>query len=278
MTMLATKPRAFTPNEGTCLDRFLSTIGALGVLTFEEEQDLFRRIRGGDEQARETVLLHNVKLVISVARRYLGMLPLDDLIGEGVPGLMHAIDKFDHTRGFRFSTYATWWIRQSISRAASTGAQNVKIPYHVLEKEARAMRRLRDENLSTGELATLIGISYTEAYQLASALDGTLSLDAPLEKDNTSTLLAFVPDLHEEETQERRLLIADVRRLLAEILTEREARIIDLRFGLTGTRCTLAEVASVFHLTHERVRQIERAALRKLKQAPGMQELAEGVR
>ena len=254
---------------------YLKEIGQIKLLTLEEESKLADRVAEGDEEAKSILAEANLRLVVSIAKRYVGrgMLFLD-LIQEGNLGLMKAVEKFDVSKGYKFSTYATWWIRQAITRAIADQARTIRVPVHMVEtinKLARVQRQLTLElnrEPSEEELAKKMGMSVDKIHEIYKISQEPVSLETPIGEEDDSHLGDFVPDEHNmspEEFATNEMLkdeIADV--LLT--LTEREEKVIRLRFGLEdGKSRTLEEVGQMFGVTRERIRQIEAKALRKLR-------------
>ena len=254
---------------------YLKEIGQIKLLSMEEELELADRIIAGDEQAKTILAEANLRLVVSIAKRYVGrgMLFLD-LIQEGNIGLMKAVDKFDVTKGYKFSTYATWWIRQAITRAIADQARTIRVPVHMVEtinKLARIQRQLTLElnrEPSEDELAEKMGIAVEKIREIYKISQEPVSLETPIGEEDDSHLGDFIKDernVSPEEYATNEMLkdeIADV--LLT--LTEREEKVIRLRFGLEdGKSRTLEEVGQMFGVTRERIRQIEAKALRKLR-------------
>ena len=254
---------------------YLKEIGQIKLLTMQEELDLADRILEGDEQAKTILAEANLRLVVSIAKRYVGrgMLFLD-LIQEGNIGLMKAVDKFDVTKGYKFSTYATWWIRQAITRAIADQARTIRVPVHMVEtinKLARIQRQLTLElnrEPTEQELAKKMNVSIDKIREIYKISQEPVSLETPIGEEDDSHLGDFIKDernISPEEYATNEMLkdeIADV--LLT--LTEREEKVIRLRFGLEdGKSRTLEEVGQMFGVTRERIRQIEAKALRKLR-------------
>ena len=254
---------------------YLKEIGQIKLLTMQEELDLADRILEGDEQAKTILAEANLRLVVSIAKRYVGrgMLFLD-LIQEGNIGLMKAVDKFDVTKGYKFSTYATWWIRQAITRAIADQARTIRVPVHMVEtinKLARIQRQLTLElnrESTEQELAKKMNVSIDKIREIYKISQEPVSLETPIGEEDDSHLGDFIKDernMSPEEYATNEMLkdeIADV--LLT--LTEREEKVIRLRFGLEdGKSRTLEEVGQMFGVTRERIRQIEAKALRKLR-------------
>ncbi len=254
---------------------YLKEIGQIKLLTMEEELELADRILNGDEQAKATLAEANLRLVVSIAKRYVGrgMLFLD-LIQEGNIGLMKAVEKFDVTKGYKFSTYATWWIRQAITRAIADQARTIRVPVHMVEtinKLARIQRQLTLElnrEPSEEELAEKMNISVDKIRDIYKISQEPVSLETPIGEEDDSHLGDFVPDetnMSPEEYATNELLKDEISEVLL-TLTEREEKVIRLRFGLEdGKSRTLEEVGQMFGVTRERIRQIEAKALRKLR-------------
>jgi RNA polymerase primary sigma factor len=259
------------------LARYFGQIGRGRLLTHEEEIDLGRRAREGDETARSKLIEKNLRLVIPVAKKYRGMgLPFGDLIQEGNIGLMRAADKFDPEKGFRFSTYATWWIRQAIQRAVADKGRTIRVPVHMgekIRKMARAYNELSAElerEPNDEEVAERIGWEVNRIKEVKSAIpDATTSLNQPLSSDEGSSELGdLVEDEHEsgafgeviEELESRRLIES------VERLPERQRRVLVRRYGLDGEKpATLADLSEELAVSRERVRQLQREAERALR-------------
>ena len=256
---------------------YLGDIRDIPLLTAAEEIELGRRIEAGDSEARRTFARANLRLVVSIAKRYAGAsLPLIDLIQEGNIGLLRAVQKFDWRRGHRFSTYATWWIRQGITRALADKSRPIRLPVHVGEQVVRfnsAAQRLTQQlgRVPTElEVAAAIGLDLHELAAARSVDHLQLSLDAGVGEDDDTPLAELVEDTTAEDPErvaQRHGLESTARKVLAEALTPRERRVIALRFGLArdGVRHSLDEVGGELGLTRERVRQLERGALEKLR-------------
>ncbi|MBS7007177.1 sigma-70 family RNA polymerase sigma factor [Anaerostipes sp.] len=255
---------------------YLHRIGSFPLLSREQEKRLAKEIEAGSQTAKDRMINSNLRLVVSVAKRYTAgsNMALLDLIQEGNIGLMKAVDKFDYRRGFKFSTYAMWWIRQSITRAIADQARTIRIPVHMKEKMGKASsaaRKFLAENgrePSTGELAEAMGLSLEQTEEILRLYSDTVSLDTPVGEEDDTMLINFVADesMPEQfESAEHEILAEQINGILSE-LTERERTILRLRFGFVGDRIwTLEEVGKEYHVTRERIRQIEGKALRKLK-------------
>ena len=255
---------------------YLREIGKIPLLSAEEELALAKRVVAGDKIAKDKMAEANMRLVVSIAKRYVGRgLDLLDLIQEGNTGLLRAVEKFDPDKGFKFSTYATWWIRQAITRAIADQARTIRIPVHMVEtinKLLRTQRRLTQElnrEPSNEEIATAMEIDVDKVEHIMKIKQDISSLDASIRDDEEESVLAdFIEDedtISPEESATNQLLKEQVKDMLA-ALTEREQKIIKLRFGLEdGKQHTLEEVGQEFSVTRERIRQIEAKALAKLR-------------
>jgi len=254
---------------------YLKEIGKINLLTFEEEVDLAQQIEKGSESAREKLINANLRLVVSIAKKYIGRgLTFLDLVQEGNQGLMRAVEKFDWRRGFKFSTYATWWIRQAITRAIADQAKTIRIPVHMVEtinkvyKATRALTQRLGHEPEIEQIAEEVGISVEKVEEIYRISQDTTSLSTPVGDDEDSFLGDFIEDTTQmspyEETS-KELLRESIEEVLNG-LDERETKVLSLRFGLMGeTPKTLEEVGKIFNVTRERIRQIEAKALRKLR-------------
>ena len=312
--------RSDDPSGGTSdtVRMYLKEIGRVSLLTADDERDLAKRIEAGrlatkrladtdghddtpvlddierrrlkrregdGEVARGQLIQANLRLVVSIAKRYVGRgMLLLDLIQEGNLGLMRAVEKFDYTKGFKFSTYATWWIRQAITRAIADQARTIRIPVHMVESMNRVLRVQRqmaqelEREPTIDELAAKTGLTIDRVREIQRIAQDPLSLDSPVGEEDDSNLADFIQDSGADapaEVAARRMLVRAVEEALGE-LSEREQEVVRLRFGLIdGQARTLEEVGREFHVTRERIRQIEAKTLAKLRHPQRSQKLKE---
>ena len=254
---------------------YLKEIGKVPLLTPEEEVELAKRMAEGDELAKHRMTEANLRLVVSIAKRYVGrgMLFLD-LIQEGNLGLIKAVEKFDHTKGYKFSTYATWWIRQAITRAIADQARTIRIPVHMVEtinKTIRVSRQLLQElghDPSAEEIAAEMGMPVDKVRDILKIAQEPVSLETPIGEEEDSHLGDFIPDEEASEPSEAASfsLLREQLEEVLDTLAPREKKVLELRFGIIDGRTrTLEEVGKEFNVTRERIRQIEAKALRKLR-------------
>lgn len=275
---------AFWPLPGEARQRdplalYLNEIRHLPLLQAEQEAEIARRVLEGDFAARQLMIERNLRLVVSIARRYLGRgLPLADLIEEGNLGLMHATSRFDPQRGFRFSTYATWWIRQSIERAVGQQVRLVRLPVHVVRAVSQVLRARRelemhagsepDGHVSPARIAQHCGMPLEQVTDLLRHADSPLSIDAPLAGDADESMADHLGD-EQAQDPERLTFSHELHAHLVRdlgLLSEREQRVLQGRFGLEDAEpLTLDALARQLHVTRERIRQIQQEALAKLK-------------
>lgn len=254
---------------------YLKEIGKVNLLSAQEEIALAQRIEEGDVEARRELTNANLRLVVSIAKRYVGKgMAFLDLIQEGNLGLLKAVEKFDYTKGYKFSTYATWWIRQAITRAIADQARTIRIPVHMVEtinKITRTSRVLVQElgrDPTTAEIAAKLGMSEEKVTEILKIAQDPVSLETPIGEEDDSHLGDFIPDEDAQAPEDvaSYMLLREQLLEVLDTLTEREAKVLKLRFGLEGGRAhTLEEVGDIFKVTRERIRQIEAKALRKLR-------------
>ncbi len=254
---------------------YLKEIGKIPLLSSEEEQEVAKRLADGDEEAHNKMVEANLRLVVSIAKRYVGRgLPFLDLIQEGNLGLIKAVGKFDYEKGYKFSTYATWWIRQSISRAIADHARTIRIPVHMVETINRVSRASHElvqdlgRDPTTGEIAQKLNLPQEKVEEIMRVAQEPISLETPVGEEDDSHLGDFIQDEDASEPADA-ATFAMLREQLAGVLktlTPREEKVLCLRYGLTdGKMHTLEEVGEEFDVTRERIRQIEAKALRKLR-------------
>ncbi len=266
---------------------YLKDIGRVPLLTPEEELDLAKRMTEGDKEAKDRLINANLRLVVSIAKRHVGRgMQFLDLIQEGNLGLMKAVDKFDYTKGFKFSTYATWWIRQAITRSIADQARTIRIPVHMVEtinKLTKVSRQLLQDlgrEPNQAEIAEAMGISEQKVIEIQKIALDPVSLETPIGEEDDSHLVDFIEDtsaVAPMDSAEAKMLKAQVEEILNS-LAPREAMVLILRYGLKDNRPrTLEEVGKEFNVTRERIRQIEAKALRKLKHPNKMKKLRDFV-
>jgi RNA polymerase primary sigma factor len=257
------------------LQLFLKEIGRIDLLTPPQEVELAKRIERGDHRAKQQMVEANLRLVVSIAKRYRNQgLPFLDLIQEGTIGLVRAAEKFDYRKGFKFSTYATWWIRQAVARALADKGRTIRMPVHVVEKLNRIMRAERKLQAQNGRLPTSEELSrelelpMDEIDQILRAAQTPVSLEKPVGDEEESEFGHFIPDQSTplpDEAAEMSMRRETLKRLL-QCLSYRERRVLELRYGLGGEHPrTLDEVGNAFNVTRERIRQIENQSLKKLR-------------
>ena len=260
---------------GDPIREYLKEIGSIPLLSAQEEYDLARKKAEGDTDAQKQLVEANLRLVVSIAKHYTGRgMSFLDLAQEGNIGLMRAVEKFDYTKGYRLSTYATWWVKQAITRALADQSRTIRLPVHMVETVNRIRRAQRNLSVSLGrepsvdELAENLGMTRRRVTELLQASGDTVSLETPVGDEDGSSLGDFVADDSNESTEDKAesfLLREEIDEMLKG-LSPREREVIILRFGLeTGKPMTLEEVGKRFNVTRERIRQIETAALRKLR-------------
>ena len=266
---------------------YLREIGKVPLLTADQEVSLAKRIERGDERAKQHMIEANLRLVVSIAKGYLGRgLTFLDLIQEGSLGLIRAVEKFDHRKGFKFSTYATWWIRQAVTRAIADKARTIRIPVHRVEKlnkvvhiERQLVQRLGREPRPE-EVAEELEMSVDEVREILRMAQMPVSLEKPIGEEEDSSLGDFVPDDQAEspfDTASLSLRREDIEAALGS-RPERDRKVIELRYGLLGEApCTLEEVGRAFGVTRERIRQIENNTLKRLETLPEAQALRDCV-
>jgi len=254
---------------------YLKDIRRSQLLTFDQEQELGRRIQEGDEEARRQMIESNLRLVVSIGKRYVGRgLPFSDIIEEGNLGLMRAVEKFDYTKGFKLSTYASWWIRQSIERAIINQSKVIRLPVHVVErvnqyfKAVETLLQEHGEDPTTEQVAEALDKTVEEVETIQGLLQNTYSLDSPVGDQEDTALGDMIEDTRIAAPSSSAEGIIQRERIIRwlDVLKDKERQVIVYRFGLEGEEPkTLEQIGKIFGLTRERVRQIESAALTKLR-------------
>jgi RNA polymerase primary sigma factor len=262
---------------------YLKEIGKIELLNADQEREIAQKMADGDEEAKEMLINSNLRLVVSIAKKYMNRgLSLLDLIQEGNIGLIKAVDKFDYTKGFKFSTYATWWIRQAITRAIADQARTIRIPVHMVEtinKLTRVQRQLVQDlgrEPTTEELAKEMGMEPAKIREIQKISQDPISIDKPVGEEEDSHLVDFISndELAAPEEEVARILLKEDLIKALNSLTERERKVIELRFGLKdGIPMTLEQVGKKLGVTRERIRQIEAKAIRKLSRASSSKKL-----
>ena len=278
---LMAQKNAFKRNDSSydSIQMYLREIGQYPLLNAHEERVLAKRIVDGDDEARNLLARANLRLVVSIAKKYVGRSPdltLLDLIQEGNLGLFKAVDKFDFTKGFKFSTYATWWIRQAITRALADQSRTIRIPVHMVETMAKYKQVSRRLSQDLGrdpmpeEIATEMGVEVEKIYQIEKISQDTISLELPIgDEDDNSRLSDFIADdkITSPDQEVSHSILTDQITEILDTLSEKERKILEMRHGLLdGTYHTLEEVGKEFGVTRERIRQIEAKALEKIRQ------------
>ena len=267
-----------SPVKINSVQSYLKEIGKIPAITAKDEKDLAKRIEEGDKDAKRRLAEANLRLVVSIAKKYIGRSPnltLLDLIQEGNLGLFRAVEKFDWRKGYKFSTYATWWIRQTITRALADQARTIRIPVHMIEtltKYTQAKRKLLQElgrEPLDEEVAAEMGLEVEKIRHLDKISQKAISLETPVGEDEKDSVLGeFIKDekIESPSSQAGRTLLREHLNYIFEDLAERERKIIEMRFGLEdGVTHTLEEVGQEFNVTRERIRQIEAKAIEKIR-------------
>ena len=264
---------------------YLREIGKIPLLTYDQELELAKKILEGNEDAKKKLTESNLRLVVSIAKKYIGRgMSFLDLIQEGNMGLIKAVEKFDYTKGYKFSTYATWWIRQAITRSIADQARTIRIPVHMVETINRLLRTSRHLLQQNGreptpeELATEMDMPVERVVEIQKIAQDPVSLETPIGEENDSHLGDFIKDDDTPSPQDAasETMLREQLNDIMKTLTPREAKVLRLRFGLDdGKARTLEEVGKTFHVTRERIRQIEAKALRKLRHPSRSKKLRE---
>jgi RNA polymerase primary sigma factor len=281
------KKKTFVSGRIDSVQSYLKEIGKISPITAREEKELAKKIELGDEESKRRLAEANLRLVVSIAKKYIGRSPnltLLDLIQEGNLGLFRAVEKFDWRKGYKFSTYATWWIRQTITRALADQARTIRIPVHMIEtltKYTQAKRRLLqdlDREPLDEEIASEMGLEVAKVRHLERIAQKAVSLETPVgEDDKDSVLGEFIKDekIESPAVQAGRKLLREHLEDIFKDLTDREKKILSMRFGLDdGVMHTLEEVGQEFSVTRERIRQIEAKAIEKIRQHKDLKKLA----
>jgi RNA polymerase primary sigma factor len=271
-------PGGYGEETPDAVQLYLKEIGKTPLLSKDEERELAKRVEKGEEEARQKLMKANLRLVVSIAKRYVNRTPnlsILDLIQEGNIGLSRAVAKFDYRKGFKFSTYATWWIRQAVTRALADQSRTIRIPVHMVEtisKYAQTRRQLIQElgrDPLPEEIAAEMGVDVEKVQHIQKISQEVLSIEAPVGDEEDSTLSDFIPDeknIPPDQTVARSLLKDLIKEIMID-LSEREQKILNMRFGLEdGVSHTLEEVGKTFGVTRERIRQIEAKALEKVRE------------
>lgn len=262
---------------------YLHEIGKVPLLNREEEIELAKKIENGDQAAKDKLAESNLRLVVSIAKKYIGRgISFLDLIQEGNMGLIRAVEKFEYKKGYKFSTYATWWIRQGVTRAIADQGRTIRVPVHMIENINKLNKVQRQLVLDLGceptdeEIAEVMGIEVERVQEIKRVAQRPVSMETPIGEEDDSQLGDFIEDLHVETPDEAtdNLILKEELTAVLSTLTPREAEILRLRFGLNdATPMTLEEVGQIFHVTRERIRQIEAKALRKLRHPKKIEKL-----
>lgn len=259
--------------ELNSIQSYMISIGKVPLLNHKDEIELAKKIKDGDFDAKNKLVTSNLRLVVNIAKRYMGLgLPLLDLIQEGNTGLIRAAEKFDYSKGYRFSTYATWWIRQSVTRAIAEKSRNIRIPIHTnesLQKIKKAKRELFNKLgrvPNEEEISSYTNLSVDKIIQLDKVIKNTISLDASINEEDDRNQASFIEDESSNNNNNLyKFLLSDLNDLISK-LSPRERYIVTLRYGLNGNESkSLSEIGDLIGVTRERVRQIEERALKKLK-------------
>lgn len=280
--------RRYAAEEVSDVKEYLRSIGAIPLLTPEEEYDLAVCARSGDREARDRLIEANLRLVVKFAKSYRGRgMSFMDLIQEGNVGLIRAVDRFEPARGFRFSTCATWWIRQAIGRALAEKARTIRVPVHVVESIDRVTREQRRLVMTAGreitdeDLVRELGTEAAKVIRWRQVAGPITSLNLPVGDGEDSELSDFIADEAGEAPEERAeqvLMQAEVKQMVASCLAGRDYEVIVMRFGLNGEPpCTLEQIGEKYHISRERVRQLEERAMKKLKRAAKNRDMVEYV-